>query len=264
MIDFDQLESTKDDWRDQFLGADPFPSLVVDDFYVADDLHKVLDVFPTTEQMRVKFKNSHEYKAALDDLSACDAIVQNAFDDLNSPRFVEWLEYVTDIDDLIVDPTNLGGGIHQSGEGMYLDVHADFNRHTEFKWFRRLNVLVFLNEGWTSTNGGVLELWDNDMTEPVRSIVPVFNRMAMFATTSNSFHGYDVIHPPAGMARRSFAAYYYTGTAPGDWDGHDHSTLFHLRPGQSRRLVPAGYVRDMTKRVERKVKRGVEIVRNGR
>jgi hypothetical protein len=165
---------------------------------------------------------------------------------------------VTGIEGLLTDPYNLGGGIHQSGDGMYLDVHADFNRHTKSHWFRRVNVLVFLNPGWNEENGGILQLWPQNMSRPEVSILPIFNRMAMFETTSTSYHGYDTIHLPEGRYRRSFAAYYYTESAPNGYDGRDHSTLFRLRPGQKKRFVPLGAIR----KIRPMTKRALEIARN--
>jgi hypothetical protein len=259
VIAYGQLDERLDDWKQAFRAAEPFPHLVVDDFCDPDELRKVVARFPPMEAMSIRFKSAHEYKAALNDLSGCDPLVKQAFDELNGTRFVRWMEQVTGIDELLTDPANLGGGIHQSGEGMYLDVHVDFNRHTATAWHRRLNVLLYLNEGWTEENGGVLQLWPADMRAPGASIVPVFNRMVMFTTTDASYHGYDTIHPPPGGARRSFAAYYYTAAAPEGYEGDLTSTAFRLRPGQSKRFVPLGAVRTLPA----KARRAVQIIRQG-
>jgi hypothetical protein len=259
VIDYVQLEERLDFWKKSFQTTEPFPHVVVDDFCNSDELREVVARFPRMEDMQVRFKSTHEHKAALADLSGCDPLVRQAFDELNGPRFVGWLEQVTGIGHLLTDPENLGGGIHQSGEGMYLDVHVDFNRHTTTKWYRRLNVLLYLNEGWTADNGGVLELWPADMSRPEVSVVPGFNRMVVFSTTGASYHGYDTIHPPPGGARRSFAAYYYTAEAPAGYEGDLTSTAFRLRPHQSRRFVPLGVVRALPA----KARRAAQIIRHG-
>jgi Rps23 Pro-64 3,4-dihydroxylase Tpa1-like proline 4-hydroxylase len=256
VIAYDRIEQCAAELRQQFENAQPFSHLVIDDLYEPDALRAAVEHFPALAEMALQYRNSHEHKAQQSDLTGLHPSLRAAFDELNSPRFLRWLEQVTGIDDLLVDPTNLGGGLHQSGEGMYLDVHVDFNRHTKTRWFRRLNVLVYLNEVWSEENGGVLQFWPPSMDAAGVSVVPTFNRMVVFATTSSSFHGYDIIHPPPGETRRSFAAYYYTEAPPAGHEGN-HSTRFRRRPGQRRRFIPSGEVRKMRARV----KRAIEIIR---
>ena len=70
-------------------------------------------------------------------------------DELNSAAFVAWLSELTGIPDLIADPSLEGGGLHQSGTGGFLNVHADFTTHRHQKhWRRRVNVIVYLNPHW--------------------------------------------------------------------------------------------------------------------
>ena len=259
MIDYERLERELVDLRATFGAARPFPHLVVEDLFEPSGLKEVLARFPSMDEMGYTHKNAREHKTSLATLDRVDPLVRAAFDELNGPRFVGWLGDVTQIPDLLVDPENLGGGLHQSGDGMYLDVHADFNRHIRTRWFRRLNVIVYLNEGWTADMGGVLELWPPDMSAPAVSIVPAFNRCVIFATTPSSFHGYDVIRS-GDTTRRSLATYYYTEAPPPEYAGRDHSTLFRRRPGQGRRWVPGGAIRTWRARI----RRGIEIARHGR
>jgi hypothetical protein len=95
---------------------------------------------------------------------------------------------------------------------------------------RRINVLIYLNRDWKDEYGSQLELWDEGMKHCVKSYVPLFNRCAIFNTTSNSNHGnpHPVRHPQ-GIPRRSIALYYYTAT----WNGskRDHTTQFRTRSG---------------------------------
>ena len=94
---------------------------------------------------------------------------------------------------------------------------------------RRVNLLIYLNDDWKDEYGGQLELWANDMSKCVQSVVPMFNRAAMFNTTSFSNHGNpNPINNPAGRSRKSIALYYYTAT----WDEskRSHTTQFRARP----------------------------------
>ena len=54
---------------------------------------------------------------------------------------------------LMPDPYMFGGGLHATATGGKLAVHADYNKHPFFKLDRRLNLLIYLNEGWREENG---------------------------------------------------------------------------------------------------------------
>ncbi len=89
-------------------------------------------------------------------------------DELNSDAFVTWLTELTGIPGLFADPSLEGGGLHQSGTGGFLHVHADFTTHRHHThWRRRVNVIVYLTPDWQPEWGGALELWDEGMQRPV-------------------------------------------------------------------------------------------------
>ena len=54
---------------------------------------------------------------------------------------------------------------------------------------RRLNILIYLNHNWKENNGGHLELWDKEMKNCEKKVLPIFNRMVIFSTTDFSYHG---------------------------------------------------------------------------
>ncbi len=118
------------------------------------------------------------------------------------------------------------------GSGGRLDVHVDFNIQRDTQWFRRLNILVFLNEHWEESFGGNLELWDADVTHCEHEQQPLLNRCLVFETSESSYHGVAPVTCPDGVTRQSFAAYYYTAEAPADWSGAYHTTVFKARPGE--------------------------------
>jgi hypothetical protein len=138
------------------------------------------------------------------------------------------------VEALVPDPYFEGGGAHQIMPGGLLKVHADFNKHKLTNLDRRLNVLVYMNKDWSEEWGGHFELWDREMKAPVKKILPIFNRMAIFTTTDFSFHGHpDPLRCPPGRSRKSLALYYYTNGRP-DYEVNsgleEHSTLFKARP----------------------------------
>jgi hypothetical protein len=120
---------------------------------------------------------------------------------LNSQPFLEFLCILTGINTLLPDPYFEGGGAHQIMPGGHLKIHADFNKHILTNLDRRLNVLIYLNKDWEESWGGHLEFWDKELKSPVKKILPIFNRMAIFTTTSTSYHGHpDPLKCPASDA----------------------------------------------------------------
>ena len=126
-------------------------------------------------------------------------------EELNSPRFVEFVGKLIGVEHLIADPSLEGGGLHQSTTGGFLNIHADFTVHPHNrKWQRRANLLLYLNEDWKPEYGGDLELWSADMKQCVKKVSPIANRVLIFTTDPTSFHGHpEPMRCPEGVARRS-------------------------------------------------------------
>jgi Rps23 Pro-64 3,4-dihydroxylase Tpa1-like proline 4-hydroxylase len=123
------------------------------------------------------------------------------------PEFLLWLEELTGIKGLVPDPYLKGGGVHRIGRGGFLKMHTDFNFHNELRLYRRLNLLLYLNENWPSGQGGMLWLGRD------KCVQPEANTMVIFETSETSWHG----HPDpltTDAPRDSIALYYYT--AEGD------------------------------------------------
>jgi len=92
-----------------------------------------------------------------------------------------------------------------------LAIHAGLNIHSQTQLYRRLNVLVYLNEGWREKWGGCVGLWSENMKNCVDKIAPLFNRMVVSNTTEKSFHGHpDALDCPTDVVRPSLPLHYYT------------------------------------------------------
>jgi hypothetical protein len=162
---------------------------------------------------------------------------------LNSSTMLNWLEELTGIRGLIPDPHFDGAGPHMIARGGRLGLHTDYNQNKRLGLHRRVNMLVFLNEGWKEEYGGHLELWShrNGLLGPRPAkqearILPAFGRVVVFNTTDFTFHGHpEPLTCPEGMFRRSIAMYYFTATRPkGEtWVPREagQNTLFLPRPG---------------------------------
>ena len=68
-------------------------------------------------------------------------------------------------------------GVHVIPNGGFLKVHTDFPFHSALRLWRRVNVLLYLNDGWDSAWSGDLQLWDANLTRCHKYLSPVFNRM---------------------------------------------------------------------------------------
>ena len=151
-------------------------------------------------------------KFALTDFESFGHNTKKLISYLNSSDFVNKLEMLTGIKNLISDPSLEGGGIHFSKKDGYLKVHADFESHIIKKTYRRrLNLLIYFNKGWEEHNNGSLELYNSDLSEKI-TYLPNFNRAILFKTDSKSWHGHpNKLSPPENdPIRKSIALYYYT------------------------------------------------------
>ena len=245
VIDYQRFESSMVALQERYGNAQPFPHIVLDDFLPKAYVQLLNEQFPDTEVKRkqgsehtpVILENGQEAQLGKEWLSRESFVglpFRRLYWELNSTRFVRLLEDLTGIEKLLVDPHLHGGGVHQVSPGGYLKVHADFNKHPDFGYERRLNLLIYLNEDWPPEYGGNLELWSRDMQQCVQSLAPIAGRCVIFSTTSTSFHGHP--HPlncPPDRRRRSMALYYYSNGRPEEGDKAAHGTLWQQLPGEN-------------------------------
>jgi hypothetical protein len=214
--------------------AEPFPHIVLDDFLPEAVARMALEHFPTQALrsdtvFEMGYAGLHKRQILPDD---CDASVRALFHFLNSRPMIEFLEGLSSIQGLLPDPYFMGGGFHETARGGKLGVHADFRINEQLHVHRRMNVIVYLNEGWQDEWNGFLELWDRRMTARVKAVAPLFNRCVVFNTDADSFHGHpDPLATPEGVYRRSIALYYYTASRAIYDEVPSNNTIYHARPG---------------------------------
>jgi Rps23 Pro-64 3,4-dihydroxylase Tpa1-like proline 4-hydroxylase len=154
---------------------------------------------------------------------------------LNSNEFLQVLSHITGIDELYADSELLGGGIHAIDRGGFLKLHTDFNWHNGLSMHRRLNLLVYLNEGWQEDWNGRVELWNADAKDKIFSLSPSLGNALLFETSDVSFHGHpDPLDCPEGQFRKSIAVYYYSPSRPESEIrfGKSEMTNYVERPGE--------------------------------
>jgi Rps23 Pro-64 3,4-dihydroxylase Tpa1-like proline 4-hydroxylase len=220
--------------REDYLGNSPFPNISFENFFDEVTLDEILKEFPDLQSKAdYNFKNANENKLATKGEYKLSNNAREFIRFLNSQVFLDFLSNLTGIENLIPDPYLAGGGYHELKPGGFLKIHSDFNKHPSTHLDRRINVLVYLNKNWKSEYGGQFELWNETMTECVKKIEPNFNTMAIFSTTSKSYHGNpEIIKCDDGNSRKSIAMYYYTNGRPiheVEEFLEDHSTIFKAR-----------------------------------
>ncbi|MES2727465.1 MAG: 2OG-Fe(II) oxygenase [Bacteroidota bacterium] len=208
MILFDFIEANKEKYREQFLTAKPFPHIAVDGICDEAKLNTLYNNIPDIEVASADYvfaKNKFE-KSKFKDLGG---LFEELYNDLISERFKNWVAYITN-EDIFIDTTFYGGGIHQGKQGSFLDMHADFNYHPLVEnWYRNLNLLLYINKDWQESHGGHLQLEDGRTGEKTAVAIP-FNRLAIMHCRAYTLHGYNPISFPEGKYRTSIAAYAYT------------------------------------------------------
>lgn len=216
----------------QYRAEMPFPHIVMDDFLDADLLRGLISEWPAgganvgydRSQERLKYEWQPEKLESVR--------IRNFLAEMISAPMLAFLEALTGIEKLVVDPHYLGGGLHETRAGGHLGVHADFNIHRRMNVLRRLNLLIYLNDDWDPAWNGSLELWERDMSKRVKSVPPALGRAVIFNTDLDSFHGVpDPLACPPDRSRRSVALYYYTAPQAGLETVPDRTTVFRRRPG---------------------------------
>ena len=221
-----------DDKTLEYQSSRPFPHTVIDNFLPGWVAKKIVEEFKSYEDWGYdpsKHSMNHQVNKFFSPwsvekgISTIPEVTKNLLLYMNSPDVLKKLEDLTGIDNLIPDPNYLGGGMHRIDSGGKLSVHADFMLNEVTRNFRRINLLIYLNENWMSEWGGSLQLWSDDMTRMVSEVEPIFNRAVIFSTGEKTYHGHP--HPlqtPEGISRYSIALYYYTE----EREGYDRNTSF--------------------------------------
>ena len=219
---------------DRYRENRPYPHIHLEGFLQPEVARRMAQEFPDhNTDAWIHYKHHNENKLGLPKRELFPLTLREVTDDLNSAEFLKWLSALTGIPGLISDPSLEGGGLHQSGRGGFLNVHTDFSMHHYQKnWRRRVNLILYLNEGWQADWGGAIELWDESMRHCEAKVLPLLNHALIFNTDDRSFHGFpEPLTCPETVSRKSLALYYYTVEA--DTKAPARSTNYRARPADS-------------------------------
>jgi Rps23 Pro-64 3,4-dihydroxylase Tpa1-like proline 4-hydroxylase len=233
VFNVEELERNAPDLRREFEAAEPFQHLMVDDLLrlppAAASAFPDIS-WPWWNEARDRYQQNKRFCS---DLDLIPEPFRALIGELSQPRFLRVLEQITGITQLLPDPYLLGGGLHLSGPGGILSPHTDFHYYRDLNLHRRINILVYLNDGWSPQDGGCLSLCDRK-GRVVKTVVPDWGRVVIFRTDDQSVHGFPV--PVAeGKWRRSVALYYYTAAPTDNFSGDE--TTYWREHGQQEGVV---------------------------
>ena len=212
------FEEIADELGPVYRAAEPYPHVVLDNVFHDEMLDAVLDEWPGRDAAAWNVYDDRSYergKFTSSDVDHFGPTTRQVLEDLNRPPFLEFLEALTGIAGLIPDPYFASAGLFEVTDCGFLTVHGDFSINQRTGLDRRCNVLIYLNHGWTDANGGQLELWRARPLRCEQSIVPIFNRMVIFDTRPDAYHGHpNPVVTPWGSTRKAISAYYFTRGRP--------------------------------------------------
>jgi 2OG-Fe(II) oxygenase superfamily len=207
-----------------YQSAEPFPHIMLDNFLPHDDALAIAAQFPQPDNTAwTSHASKRVNRQFLGDETKYPPLFRQFTQATSSRRFLLFLEALSGIKGLIPDPYFVGGGAMTAGRGHKLDMHIDFNWHYNLHVHRRLNALFYLTPDWRPEWGGNLFVEGSI----VRSYAPLFNRLIVFSTAENSWHGQPIpLTCPKDVSRNVFSAFYYTAASPAQ-EADPHLTKYH-------------------------------------
>ena len=252
-LDYVKLNELAEAKAAEFKNAESYPHIVIDNLFEDKVVLDAFNTAPKPDDTFYKYNNPLEKKFAKDKVYELSQPIQDILYELNSARFLLFLEKLTGIEGLTSDPYYRGGGIHCMGTGCKLDIHVDFNKHPKLKLDRRLNLIFFIVKDWEESWNGDFQVWsgkinngEHQLDKLTERVYPKFNRMVIFATSEKSYHGVpEIINCPENVFRLSLATYYYTNGRDDiaeSWS--PHSTTYIKKPGEQDELDELRKVRN--------------------
>lgn len=185
--------------------------------------HLMLEVQPREYQSEHGTKK--EWKIEDNNHSQEYSIFKEFMEFLSSKKCADAISRMFKLDfDLVGDRSFDGGGFVVSPPGSFLGYHADFNYSSQVQKYRVANILLYMNQNYSPSNGGNLHLLHPETLTVEKSVEPIENRALVFLTTDRTPHG--VSRNLQEFSRKSFNAYFYTDQNPKDTDNNPHKTLW--------------------------------------
>ena len=197
--------------KEAYLKNDPYPFIIIDNFLKEDFAKACSENFSEISEGWISYKHFNQNKRGNQSYIKKNYLISNLTKYLNSNAFIKILKVMTNYGDLKGDNSLDGGGLHETREGGYLNIHTDFQNHTNFPNLqRKINLLLYFDNDTKNMKNANLELWDKKCLSMVHSIEPIFNRCVIFSTENPSYHGHPrPLKTNGNKTRKSLALYYY-------------------------------------------------------
>ena len=106
-----------------FNEAKPYKHLVIDDIILPEMAEQIFAAFPKEEVFNKRYKGVNEFKAEGSNFEDFPEVFTQLKEAFHSPEWCKIMSEITGIDALFSVPDALGGGLHQGGNGSFLDIH---------------------------------------------------------------------------------------------------------------------------------------------
>lgn len=220
LFSYEYLDKLAEENRSKFNSGKPFPNLVIDNFLPNDEAKKIAEEFPNAkEDFWIKHgsgsksdnNNDPGTKIASFNEKFFPPNIRQIMTQFNSQAFLKFLQEVCEINFITGDAFYNECGLHSTGRGGRLMIHADQNRYQYPDLMHQfINVIYYATPNWDRNWGGSLELWNKELSKCEKKIDSIFNRLVIFETGRYSYHGHpDPLMCPENIRRNSLALYYY-------------------------------------------------------
>ncbi len=218
--------------KSDYLSSGSINHLVIDNLLPAELAALLCEKFPQESQLNL-LDARQEKKFVGVNFKDEQRIVEECIFAFQEEKILRLFSKICSIEDLVGDPELYAGGISSMSKSCFLNPHID-NSHDRLKTkFRRLNLLYYVSEGWSSRDGGQLVLYPNGIKQESIEIDSSFNRLVIMRTDNKSLHGVKQI-TSEGNRRKCISNYYFSTSSPLNKDYY-HSTSFRGFPGERKK-----------------------------
>lgn len=200
----------------------------IDDLLPNNIAMQCYKVFPDVSDMRC-LESIREHKYVSSQMDKHDTLLEKVIYAFQNEKIVKLIGEICGIESLYADESLYAGGLSLMEKGNFLNPHLDNSHDAERERWRVLNLLYYVTPEWGTDNGGHLELWPSGPKRDPLIIESKFNRLAVMATHSTSWHSVNKVM--VDKSRRCISNYYFSDTPLKEADKF-HVTKYRGRPDE--------------------------------
>lgn len=222
----EKLIAQKEYLKKEFNKPGRINSCIIDNLLPEEVANEFYNAFPSPEEMALH-KSLRENKRIAAQMDLYNPLLEVAVFAFQDERIVRIVEEITGLKEMSPDEHLYAGGISLMATGNFLNPHLDNSHDNDQQNYRVLNLLYYVTPKWDVENGGNLELWDNGMSQPQRTIHSKFNRLVLMITNKTSIHSVSKV---VTHGKRCCVSNYYFSKKPAEASEYFHVTSFYGRP----------------------------------